>query len=79
MSGAPESHLGILSREFQIPCVLTLAIEDWDRRYTPGLTDPSYFEHIIGLLDGQRVRMDCADWKQGKVYVDAMTSEGADR
>ena len=39
MSGAPESHLGILSREFQIPCVLTLAIEGWDRRYAPGLTD----------------------------------------
>ena len=36
MSGAPESHLGILSREFQIPCVLTLAIEGWDRRYAPG-------------------------------------------
>ena len=23
MSGAPESHLGILSREFQMPCVMT--------------------------------------------------------
>ena len=25
MSGAPESHLGILSREFQTPCVMTVA------------------------------------------------------
>ncbi len=68
MSGAPESHLGILSREFQIPCVLTLAIEGWDRRYEPGLTDASYFQHIVELLDGRRVFMDCSDWAQGQIY-----------
>ena len=76
MSGAPESHLGILSREFQIPCVLTLAIEGWDRRYAPGLTDPSYFEHIVGLLDGRRVCMDCSDWTHAKVYLDGVGDEG---
>ena len=35
MSGAPESHLGILSREFQIPCVLTLAIESGVKYINP--------------------------------------------
>ena len=28
MSGAPESHLGILSREFQTPCVMTAGLVD---------------------------------------------------
>src|SRR4029078_5322223 len=28
MSGAPESHLGIISREFQTPCVSTSGLTD---------------------------------------------------
>src|SRR3982751_6857791 len=40
MSGAPQSHLGILSREFQIPCIMTLALEGSDRRYVPGESGP---------------------------------------
>src|SRR5262252_10936602 len=33
MSGAPESHLGILSREFQTPCVMTVHLPESDSRY----------------------------------------------
>ena len=32
MSGAPESHLGILTREFQIPCVMTINLHDTESR-----------------------------------------------
>jgi len=69
MSGAPESHLGILSREFQIPCIMTLAIEGSERRYSPGLSDPAYFDHIVSLLDGKLVRMECEDAVTGRVSL----------
>ncbi len=39
MSGAPESHLGILSREFQTPCVMTVhLVEGSGSRYDAGQT-----------------------------------------
>ena len=41
MSGAPESHLGILSREFQTPCVMTAYLTTSDSRYEVGNTDES--------------------------------------
>ena len=27
-AGSPESHLGIVSREYRIPCIMTLALEE---------------------------------------------------
>ena len=69
MSGAPQSHLGILSREFQIPCIMTLALEGSDRRYVPGATGPDYFQHVVATLDGKRVRMSCGDAATGKVWL----------
>jgi len=69
MSGAPQSHLGILSREFQIPCIMTLALEGWERRYTPGESGPDYFEHIVKTLDGRRVRMSCGDATVGRIFA----------
>jgi len=69
MSGAPQSHLGILSREFQIPCVMTLALEGWDRRYQPGVSDADYFRHVVRALDGRRVRMSCSDTVVGRVFA----------
>jgi hypothetical protein len=69
MSGAPQSHLGILSREFQIPCIMTLAIEGSNRRYVPGESGPDYFEYVVKTLDGRRVRMSCADAAVGRVFL----------
>lgn len=59
MSGAPESHLGILSREFQTPCVMTVHLKDSDSRYEVGNTDESHFVEITEKLDGKPVRLDC--------------------
>lgn len=48
LQGAPESHLGILSREFGIPCVMSV-------EFTDGITT-SRGETIPA--DGTRVRLD---------------------
>ena len=56
MSGAPESHLGILSREFQMPCVMTAYLVGSDLRYVTGGNNDAHFEAIVKALDGKKVR-----------------------
>ena len=70
MSGAPESHLGILSREFQTPCVMTAHLTGSDSRYVVGNTDEAHFEEIAKELDGRRVRLDCSDHEVGRVIAE---------
>lgn len=67
MSGAPESHLGILSREFQTPCVMTAHLTSSDSRYVVGVSDDSHFEEIRAGLEGKRVRLDVTDSETGQV------------
>lgn len=58
LQGAPESHLGILSREFSIPCVMSTAFTDGiqtDR----GETIPA---------DGAKVRLDVTGDK-GQIFL----------
>ena len=70
MSGAPESHLGILSREFQTPCVMTAHLTAGSgSRYVPGETDDKHFEEIVDALDGKKVQLDCSDHDTGKVLL----------
>ena len=70
MSGAPESHLGILSREFQTPCVMTTYLLDSESRYVVGSTDEAHFVEIAKALDGRKVRLDCTDDEIGRVVAD---------
>jgi signal transduction protein with GAF and PtsI domain len=70
MSGAPESHLGILSREFQTPCVMTAYLTSSASRYVVGATDEVHFEEIARQLDGRHVRLDCSDHEIGRVVAD---------
>ena len=70
MSGAPESHLGILSREFQTPCVMTAHLTGSDSRYVVGNTDEAHFVEIAKSLDGRHVRLDCSDDAVGRVIAD---------
>lgn len=70
MSGAPESHLGILSREFQTPCIMTIHLTDSDSRYDVGNPDESHFQEIVGRLSGKKVRLDCTDDETGAVIVE---------
>ena len=67
LSGAPESHLGILSREFQMPCVMTTYLLDSEDRYVTGGNNDVHFKGIVDRLQGRRVRLDCTDPEFGKV------------
>jgi hypothetical protein len=69
MSGAPESHLGILSREFQTPCVMTVHLASSDSRYEVGNTDEKHFQEIADGLDGRTVELDCSDTEVGRIVV----------
>jgi signal transduction protein with GAF and PtsI domain len=69
MSGAPESHLGILSREFQIPCIMTAHLRSSDSRYQVGNTDQAHFEEIVKELSGKQVTLKCANAEVGQVVV----------
>jgi hypothetical protein len=60
MSGAPESHLGILSREFQTPCVMTCYLTSSDSRYEVGNPSEAHFLEISEKLDGRKVSLDCS-------------------
>jgi PEP-utilising enzyme, mobile domain len=69
LSGAPESHLGILSREFQIPCVMTAYMPSSDSRYVTGGNNTAHFDAMIKALDGKRVQLDCEGAETGKVLL----------
>lgn len=69
MSGAPESHLGILSREFQIPCIMTAYLSSSESRYEVGNTNPAHFDEIVKELSGKQVTLKCSDPEVGEVVV----------
>jgi phosphoenolpyruvate-protein kinase (PTS system EI component) len=59
LQGAPESHLGILSREFGIPCVMSVAFSEGVQT-SRGETIPA---------DGTLVRLDITSVPVGRVLV----------
>lgn len=69
MSGAPESHLGILSREFQMPCVMTAYLTSSDTRYVTGGNNDAHFAGIIAALDGKKVMLHCEGREVGRVAI----------
>lgn len=58
LQGAPESHLGILSREFSIPCVMSATFTDGIQT-SRGETIPA---------DGTQVRLDITGEK-GQIFL----------
>lgn len=67
MSGAPESHLGILSREFQMPCVMTAYLTNSPSRYVTGGDNNAHFAAIVEALNGHKVQLQCDDREIGRV------------
>lgn len=55
MEGAPTSHLGILSREYDVPCVMSIEPVDGEIEAEPGTDE--YFAEWGGYLDGREVAM----------------------
>ncbi len=69
MSGAPESHLGILSREFQMPCVMTAYLTGTESRYVTGGNNDAHFAAIVKALEGKKVQLHCEDRETGRVAL----------
>jgi phosphoenolpyruvate-protein kinase (PTS system EI component) len=69
LSGAPESHLGILSREFQMPCVMTAYLTGSQSRYVTGGNNDAHFQEIVKALDGKKVQLKCDDRETGRVVL----------
>jgi phosphoenolpyruvate-protein kinase (PTS system EI component) len=69
LSGAPESHLGILSREFQIPCVMTAYGTDSEARYVTGGDNKDHFDAMIKALDGKKVQLNCEGGELGQILL----------
>ena len=69
LEGAAESHLGILSREFSIPAVMSIELveSDVERLTAEGQVRDEYVAHVLDKLDGLRLEVDCSDPAQGRV------------
>ena len=82
MSGAPESHLGIISREFQTPCVMTIGLTKAIRETRREAPTTPISRRSCRRLEGKRARLDCGDDNVGRVYLEedgasSTTSEAA--
>jgi phosphoenolpyruvate-protein kinase (PTS system EI component) len=69
LSGAPESHLGILSREFQMPCVMTAYLTGSKSRYVTGGDNDAHFKEIIAALSDKKVQLNCQDRETGRIAL----------
>jgi hypothetical protein len=71
MEGMPQSHLGILSREFGLPAIMTILLEDCpiERLGANGVPTREYLDLLADTLDGRRVVLDCTDATQGVVLA----------
>ena len=69
MEGMPQSHLGILSREFGLPAIMTVLMENApiERLGANGVPTREYLDLIAKTLDGRRVVLDCRDPQEGLV------------
>lgn len=69
IEGAPQSHLGILAREFGIPAVMSIELTDskMDRMGASGVTTEEYIDYVANELNGRKVVIDCADGETGRV------------
>ncbi|HEX7658580.1 MAG TPA: PEP-utilizing enzyme [Pseudonocardiaceae bacterium] len=72
IEGAPESHLGIVSREFSIPAVMSVELTDAEgvqRVGANGLTTRDYVEHVVSALNDRLIEIDCQDPDTGRLYL----------
>jgi hypothetical protein len=69
LSGAPQSHLGILSREFQIPCIMTAYLRSSSSRYVTGGQNDAHFAEVVEALNGQHVSLNCNDVDTGLIEI----------
>lgn len=61
MEGAAESHLGILSREYKIPAIMSVNPEDGLNYIDGEEGSDEYFENLAQTLQSRKVRLNCSD------------------
>jgi hypothetical protein len=71
VEGAPESHLGILAREFDVPAIMSIELEEapvpkFDGQ---GLLSQKYQELVIDVLDGKKVSLDISHESAGFISI----------
>ena len=71
IEGAPQSHLGILSREFGVTAVMSIQLTDAtvERLNASGVPSEEYVNYVAQTLNGRRVTLDCSDPEVGLVYA----------
>ena len=71
IEGAPQSHLGILAREFGVRAVMSIELTDSavERKGPDGVTSEAYVDYAAAELDGRRVVLDCSDADRGVVLA----------
>jgi hypothetical protein len=69
IEGAPQSHLGILAREFGLNAVMSIELTDSKipRMGEGGVTNEEYVDYAAAELDGRQVILDCSDPDVGVV------------
>jgi signal transduction protein with GAF and PtsI domain len=69
IEGAPQSHLGILAREFGLNAVMSIDLVDSKvpRMGEDGVTSEQYIDYAAAELDGRPVILDCSDADVGIV------------
>jgi signal transduction protein with GAF and PtsI domain len=71
IEGMPQSHLGILAREFGVPAVMSIQLADStvERLSPSGVTREEYVNHVAETLDGRHVVVDCSDPETGRLFA----------
>lgn len=69
LEGAPQSHLGILAREFGLHAVMSIDLTDSKvpRMGDGGVTNEAYIDYAASQLNGKEVILDCSDPDVGVV------------
>ena len=69
IEGSPESHMGILAREFAVSAVMSVELTDSSvaRLNATEQVSDEYAAHVIETLNGRRVALDCSDPTKGRV------------
>lgn len=74
LEGAPQSHLGVVSREFQIPCVMQFTPTDPDLLSMKDTDYEGYLEGITKMLEGKKVKFDLSG-QESEGYIKASIME----
>lgn len=74
LEGAPQSHLGVVSKEFEIPCIMQFTPTDPDILSKKDTNYEEYLEDITKMLEGKKVKFDLTG-EESEGYIKASVIE----